>query len=121
MLYAAAAVAAAGCFCVAGPCTCVVTLILRITGGLFWGKYARLTFSTAAPVPLSSARHWIYRALGLRTIEFCGSITGSQSLQVLSGRAEFPERVAKFTFPPWLRHVRRPQRATVPESCTGDS
>ncbi len=66
--------------------------MLRTCGGLFCGKYATLTFSTTAPGPLSSARHWMYRALGLRISEFCGSDSGSdQSLQVLSGRAEFPD------------------------------
>ena len=51
-----------------------------------------------------------------------GSDSGAdQSLHVESGRAEFPERVRKdrpFESP---RQLRRPHRATVEESCTGDS
>ena len=63
------------------------------------------------------------RALGLRMSESCGLVSGSdQSLQVLSGRAELPLRVSISTLPPEvLRQLIRPQRATDPESCTGDS
>src|SRR5579862_2138063 len=48
-------------------------------------------------------------------------IGSDQSLQVASGRAEFPVRVRNCTPAIVPRQLSRPQRATDPESCTGDS
>src|SRR5579864_9712997 len=54
--------------------------------------------------------------------DFAGSTIGSdQSLQVASGRAELPARVRKAMPLESPTHVKRPQRATVPESWGGDS
>ena len=93
--------------------------MLRSEGGLFCGRYATVTLSSsggALAAPVNSARHWMKRALGLVISAFAGSAMGSdQSLQVESGRAEFPARVLKAT-PLLPTHARRPQRATVPES-----
>ena len=51
-----------------------------------------------------------------------GVVIGSdQSLQVLSGRSEFPERVRNSSPAPSERQLIRPQRATPPASWTGDS
>src|SRR5205085_1529377 len=65
------------------------------------------------------------RAFGLVMDAARGSLRGTdQSLQVLSGRAEFPLRVrnARRLFASFCaRHVSCPQRATVDASCTGDS
>src|SRR5439155_19526218 len=97
----------------------VNTLMLLTTGGIFCGMYASVTPSSEA-FPLSSAFHWIYRALGLATEP--AAVSGpDQSLQVLAGRNEFPERVRNCSPPLCNRQLNRPQRATAPASCTGDS
>ena len=44
-----------------------------------------------------------------------------QSLHVASGRSELPVRVRKERPLESPRHIKRPHRATVEESCTGDS
>ena len=77
----------------------------------------------AAPGPSKLARHWMKRALGLRMMESCGSVSGSdQSLQVLSGARGVAGARGDLHFAAGLlRQVMRPQRATDPESCTGDS
>src|SRR5690349_5104765 len=48
-------------------------------------------------------------------------MASDQSLQVGSGRAVLPLRVLKTTPLESPFQLRRPHRATVPESCTGDS
>src|SRR5438034_9600724 len=92
----------------------VNTLMLLTTGGRFCVMYAKLTSSRVA-LPLRSAFHWIYLALGLAT--GAGDATGADhSLQVLSGRSDFPERVPNRSPLPWGLPLRRPQRATPPAS-----
>src|SRR5580693_6417538 len=99
--------------------------MLRTLGGVFCGRYAIVTLSSegaAAALPENSARHWMYLALGLVIPARSGSVSGAdQSLHVASGRSEFPLRVLNampFASP---RQASLPQRATVEESCTGDS
>src|SRR5580700_7283409 len=99
--------------------------MLRTLGGVFCGRYAIVTLSSegaAAALPENSARHWMYLALGLVIPARSGSVSGAdQSLHVASGRSEFPLRVLNampFASP---LHDSRPHRATVEESCTGDS
>ncbi len=74
----------------AGAAT-VNTLMLLTTGGMFCGIYASVTLSRAE-FPLSSAFHWMNLALGLFTGP-AAVIGSAHSLQVLSGRSEFPDRV----------------------------
>src|SRR5438552_15889519 len=93
--------------------------MLLTTGGMFCGMYARVTLSSSA-VPRNSPFHWTYRAFGLVT-DPGAAIGADHSLQVLSGRSEFPERVRNCSPPPSERQLKRPQRATPPASCTGDS
>lgn len=66
----------------------------------------------------------MYLALGEATCALLESdLAGAQSLQVLSGRSELPDRVLKASEPDPLsaRHSMRPQRAALPASWTGDS
>src|ERR1039457_2412582 len=107
---------------------CRVTLMLFTIGGEFCGRYARVTLSrmgVTPPAPDKSGFHWMERALGLAILEAAGSCSGSdQSLQVLSGLAELPERVRKTNAVDGAvsaRQLMLPQRAAVPASCTGDS
>src|SRR6185436_20232297 len=92
----------------------VNTLMLLTTGGMFCGIYARVTLSRTELAP-SSAFHWINRALGLFT-DPAAVIGSAQSLQVLSGRSEFPDRVRNWSPLPSARQLSRPQRATPPAS-----
>src|SRR5690348_2137577 len=93
--------------------------MLFTTGGIFCGMYANVTSSRVA-APRSSAFHWMNLAFGLCTGPGV-PIASDQSLQVLSGRSELPERVRNSSPAPSDRQLIRPHRATPPESCTGDS
>src|SRR6185369_2259285 len=95
-------------FAALAEAACAETVMLRIDGAVFCGRYAMVTLSSSA-VPVKSARHWMKRALGLAIKDFAGSVMDSdQSLQVLSGRAEFPARVLNAT-PLLPTHDKRPQ------------
>src|SRR5260370_11103264 len=64
----------------------------------------------------------MYRAFGLVIAERSTSLIGSdQSLHVASGRDVLPLRVRNAMPFPSTRQIKRPQRATVPALCTGDS
>src|SRR5436309_1727049 len=69
----------------------------------------------------SVTRYWKYRAMGAAALAAAGSvISGDQELQVSSGSATLPERVATLALAAAVFQVIAPQRAGILASSTSE-